>query len=265
MDIAQVIILALIQGITEFLPISSSAHLILVAEMTTWEDQGIAFDVAVHVGSLFAVLFYFRQDLKPLLTAWLNSLRSGYINAESRLVWGVILGTIPVAGFGFLLSATDLVENMRSMTLIAITTIIFAILLWYADSYGNRQRSEQQITWLDIGLIGLAQAMALIPGVSRSGITITVALMLGLSRPAAARFSFLLSIPVIILAGTYEGLGLVVTPPSNLDWFSLTLGMLVAAVSAYICIELFIRLLNQIGMLPFVVYRIILGLFLLWI
>jgi undecaprenyl-diphosphatase len=262
LDIWQIITLALLQGLTEFLPISSSAHLILVPELTSWEDQGIAFDVAVHVGTLIAVIFYFRHDIKPLFFAWVKSLQTKQLTAESRLVWGVIIGTIPVAIVGVLISLTGSIEHLRSGLVIATTTLVFGGLLWYADAKASLQRDEYQMTWRDIMLIGCAQAIALIPGTSRSGITITAALLVGLSRQAAARFSFLLSIPVIILAGVDET-ALLLTQQIEVNWTILILGMTISAISAYLCIELFIRLLNQIGMLPFVIYRLILGVFLL--
>ena len=262
LDIWQIIVLALIQGLTEFLPISSSAHLILLPELTSWEDQGIAFDAALHVGTLLAVIFYFRHDIKPLFLAWTTSLKTRQLTPESRLVWGVAVGTIPVVIFGLTLSITGWIDYLRSGILIAISTIAFGALLWYADTTATLQRNEYQMTWKDIVIIGIAQAIALIPGTSRSGITITVALMVGLSRQAAARFSFLLSIPAIILAGIDETI-ILLAQDVAVDWSALALGMSIAAVSAYLCIEIFIRLLNQIGMLPFVIYRFILGIFLL--
>jgi undecaprenyl-diphosphatase len=163
---------------------------------------------------------------------------------------------------GVLISLTGSIEHLRSGLVIATTTLVFGGLLWYADAKASLQRDEYQMTWRDIMLIGCAQAIALIPGTSRSGITITAALLVGLSRQAAARFSFLLSIPVIILAGVDET-ALLLTQQIEVNWTILILGMTISAISAYLCIELFIRLLNQIGMLPFVIYRLILGVFLL--
>ncbi len=264
MDIFQIIVLAIMQGITEFLPISSSAHLILVPKLTNWQDQGLAFDVAVHVGSLAAVLWYFRNDLKPLTLAWIKSLQTRQQTAESRLVWAVGFGTIPVAIAGLLLSgivATDL----RNITVIAMTTIAFGLLLGYADVYGKGTRNEYNLTWKDVLLIGLAQAIALIPGTSRSGITMTAALLLNLERKAAARFSFLLAIPVILLAGGHDIVKLL-KQSAPVDWFSLGLGAVLSAVSAYFCIKIFINVLDRIGMLPFVIYRLLLGMILLaWV
>jgi len=258
MDIWHIIILAIIQGLTEFLPISSSAHLILFPQLTGWADQGVAFDVAVHVGSLFAVLMYFQKDLRPLLGHWLASIMRGHHTPESRLVWGVGIGTIPVGLVGLAIAGVGLEEQLRSPLIIATATIVFGLLLWGGDVLGKRERDEFSLTWPDILLIGLAQALALIPGTSRSGITITAALLLGLNRKAAARFSFLLAIPTIILAGVIESVSLV-HQEAVVNWYALSLGVVFSALSAYLCIRAFISLLDRIGMLPFVLYRLALG------
>ena len=265
MDIWHIIILAILQGLTEFLPISSSAHLILFPKLTGLADQGLAFDVAVHVGSLIAVLTYFRADLKPLFISWLQSIKTRKLTAESRLVWGVGIGTIPVGFFGFAIQFADIEYLLRSPQIIATTTIGFGLLLWWMDVIGKRQRDELTLRWRDILLIGLAQALALIPGTSRSGITMAAALLLGLTRKAAARFSFFLSIPVIILAGTSETLTLL-NQNTSVNWMALGFGIVFSALSAYLCIRVFISLLDRIGMLPFVVYRVILGIALfIWV
>ncbi len=260
MDILQIIVLALVQGLTEFLPVSSSAHLILVPILTGWEDQGLAFDVAVHVGTLSAVVLYFRKEIGKMFLAWIASLK-GRHSEDSKLAWGVLIGTIPVGLVGLLFK--DFIgENLRTELVIAITTIIFGLLLWYADWSGKRNRDEYSLSWRDIVIIGCAQAIALIPGTSRSGITITAGLMLGLTAQAAARFSFLLSIPVILLAGGVEALDyLEVASAGDID--DLILGALISAVSAYFCIHFFLRLLEKVGMTPFVIYRLILGFVLL--
>ena len=258
MDIWHIIILAILQGLTEFLPISSSAHLILFPKLTGLADQGLAFDVAVHVGSLISVLTYFRADLKPLFISWLQSIKTRKLTAESRLVWGVCIGTIPVGFFGFAIKFADIESLLRSPQIIATTTIGFGLLLWWMDVIGKRQRDELTLRWRDILLIGLAQALALIPGTSRSGITMAAALLLGLTRKAAARFSFLLSIPVILLAGTSETLTLL-NQNTSVNWMALGFGVVFSALSAYLCIRTFISVLDRIGMLPFVVYRVILG------
>lgn len=262
MDFIQILVLALVQGLTEFLPISSSAHLILVPRLLGWEDQGIAFDVAVHVGTLSAVLWYFRHDLIPLFNDWLQSIHLRKHTGDSTLAWGVLLGTIPVGLAGLLLK--DYVDYLRDPLVIAATTLIFGGLLWYADAFGRKQFSEHQLTWKAILIIGLAQAVALIPGTSRSGITMTAALILGYTRKGAARFSFLLSIPVIILAGGLET-GKLIKSEQIIHWNELVLGIIFSAVSAYLCIHYFIKLLDSVGMTPFIIYRLILGVVLLWI
>lgn len=263
MDIIQIIALALLQGLTEFLPISSSAHLILLPIIAGWEDQGLAFDVAVHVGTLAAVIFYFRKTIRELIHDWFRSVQQRQTVGESKLAWAVIIGTIPVGLAGLLLG--DLIEIfLRSPLVIAATTILFGLLLGWADWKGKRERSEHEMRWKDILIIGLMQALALIPGTSRSGVTMTAALMLGLTREAAARFSFLLSIPVIFLAGSLETLKLIEADQAT-DWYALTAGALFSALSAYLCIFLFLKLLERIGMWPFVIYRLLLGAILLFI
>ena len=260
MDIIQIIVLALVQGLTEFLPISSSAHLILVPLITDWPDQGLAFDVAVHVGTLVAVVLYFRLEIKKMFFAWFASFKGSHTE-DSKLAWGVFIGTIPVVIAGIVFK--DIVsEHLRTPLVIAITTLIFGFLLWYSDYSGRRQRDEYSMSWKDVIVIGCAQAIALIPGTSRSGITITAGLLLGLTAPAAARFSFLLSIPVIILAGGMETLEYLEVASIN-DMSDLIIGALISAVSAYLCIHVFLKLLERVGMTPFVIYRLILGVVLL--
>lgn len=261
MDLIQIFALALLQGLTEFLPISSSAHLILLPILAGWEDQGLAFDVAVHVGTLAAVVYYFRKTVSTLTVDWFASVSQQKVVGESRLAWAVLLGTIPVGIAGLLLG--DLIETqLRSPLVIAITTIVFGLMLGWADWQGKQQRDEHRLGLLDILFIGIAQAMALIPGTSRSGITITAGLLLGLSREAAARFSFLLSIPVIILAGGLKTVELIL---SNLaiDWTAIISGTVLSALSAYLCIHLFLKMIEKVGMWPFVIYRLILGVILL--
>lgn len=257
MDILQTIVLALVQGLTEFLPISSSAHLILVPVLTGWQDQGLAFDVAVHVGSLLAVMLYFRRDIVTVTMAGLGSIKTRKVDGDARLAWAIVLGTIPV-GLAGLLFADIIATQLRSPLVIATTTIVFGLLLWFADRHGNTGRNEHQLRWIDILVIGLAQAVALIPGTSRSGITMTAGLLMGLDRVGAARFSFLLSIPVIILAGGLETVKLV-QAKTAVDWGSLVAGTVLAFVAAYSCIHFFLKWLPKIGMLPFVIYRIGLG------
>ena len=261
MDTLQIVLLALLQGLTEFLPISSSAHLILLPRLLGWGDQGLAFDVAVHVGTLLAVVLYFRHDVQRLFAAWLHSCLERRMSADARLAWLVLLGTVPVAVAGLLLH--DVIETyLRSPLVIALATIGFGLLLGLADWRGRQSRSEIALTVPDVIWIGLAQALALVPGTSRSGITMTAALALGLTRSAAARFSFLLSIPVILMAGGFESLKLV-QQLEPVAWGSILMGTAIAAASAYLCIHFFMRLIERVGMLPFVIYRLLLGVFLL--
>ncbi|MDX2348759.1 MAG: undecaprenyl-diphosphate phosphatase [Porticoccus sp.] len=256
MDTVQVVFLAIVQGLTEFLPISSSAHLILPSALLGWEDQGLAFDVAVHVGSLLAVLMYFRQDIKVLVVCWCQSLIGGQQTPESRLGWHIILATIPAGLAGLFLG--DLIElHLRSIAVIAFTTIVFGIILGLSDKFSLRVKNLHQFTWRSALIVGCAQALALIPGTSRSGITITAALALGFDRVSAARFSFLLAIPVIVLSGGYKGMQLLQL--TMVPWFDILLGAVLSAVTAYCCIHVFLTWVNRIGMLPFVVYRMILG------
>jgi len=257
MDLVQILILAIVQGLTEFLPISSSAHLILVPLVLKWPDQGLVFDVAVHLGSLIAVLVYFRREVIAMLLAWSKSLAGGASNNDSRLAWWVILGTIPAVLAGFLLKGIVETE-LRSAWVIATTTIVFGLLLWVADMGKSKSRKESQLKLSDVVVIGCFQALALIPGTSRSGITMTAGLLLGLTRRAAARFSFLLSIPIIFASATLQTLELL-QASQVIDWLALFLALGLSALSAGICIHLFLGLIEKIGMLPFVIYRLLLG------
>lgn len=256
MDLVEIIFLALIQGLTEFLPISSSAHLILPSQLLGWADQGLAFDVAVHVGTLTAVMTYFRRDIVQLIGAWVCSFGASGATAESRLGWYLIIGTIP-AGLAGLFFDQLIEMHLRSVVVIAATTILFGLLLGFADRFSNKTKVIEKLRWQDALLIGVAQALALIPGTSRSGITMTAALLLGFNRQAAARFSFLLSIPVILLSGGYKFLQ--VTQAPQVDWSAIISGTLISAVAAFSCIHLFLKWIDRIGMVPFVIYRLLLG------
>ncbi|TBV82235.1 MAG: undecaprenyl-diphosphate phosphatase [Desulfobulbaceae bacterium] len=262
MDLLQIFILALIQGLTEFLPISSAAHLILVPVFTDWVDQGLSFDVAVHLGSLAAVLSYFRRELSAMSRDFRLSLVRRELVGESRLAWGVLLATIPVGLAGLLLRGV--VENQwRSPLVIAASLIGFGLLLAWSDRQQQNYRDEHSLSWRDIAIIGCAQALALIPGASRSGVTMTAALFLGLSREAASRFSFLLSIPVIFLAVGLESFNLI-RGEDAVDWAGMALGAVISGISAYLCIHYFLAFIRRIGMQPFVIYRIVLGLVLFY-
>jgi undecaprenyl-diphosphatase len=254
-------VLAVVQGLTEFLPISSSAHLILPSQLLGWDDQGLAFDVAVHVGSLFAVMLYFRKDLVQLAAGGCRTLNGGGWNADSDMILWLFLATLPVSVAGLLLEG--LVEaELRSILVIAITTLGFGLLLGWADSRRHAQRKSLS---LRIALIvGCAQMLAIVPGTSRSGITMTAALMCGLDRETAARFSFLLSIPVIAAAGVLKTMELL-SSSSPVSWSVLIGGALVSSLTAYLCISWFLRLVERVGFMPFVIYRCILGMVLLWL
>jgi undecaprenyl-diphosphatase len=263
MEWIQVVVLAIVQGLTEFLPISSAGHLVLVPVFLGWPDQGLAFDVATHLGTLGAVLYYFRHDLWPMTRDAFGTLAGGRRTRESDLAWFVVIGTVPVVVAGALFAGA-VSTMLRSPLVIATTMAGFGILMWVADARGGREREEDQIGLRDALIIGLAQALALIPGTSRSGITITAALFLGLKRQAAARFSFLLSIPVIIAAIVYE-LAKLLRDPEPADWLLLGVGTVIAGVVAYLTIRGFIALLGHIGLAPFAIYRLFLAAVLLWV
>ena len=261
----QIVVLALVQGLTEFLPISSSAHLILVPVLSDWPDQGLAFDVVVHLGTLTAVVWYFKKDVVQLSVDWTQSCIKKQTTGESRLAWLVIIGTIPVGVAGLLFH--DFIDSaLRSPIVIAWATIGFGLLLGVSDYVGKNKNtdSEHELSWKKGIIIGFSQALALIPGTSRSGITMTTGLFVGLTRQGAARFSFLLSIPAILMAGSYKTLKLI-QEGNTIDWFSIGLGYVLSALSAYICIHYFLKMLERVGMTPFVIYRVAQGIILLYL
>jgi undecaprenyl-diphosphatase len=256
-SLLQSLFLALLQGLTEFLPISSSAHLILPSEVFGWPDQGLAFDIAVHLGTLVAVLTYFRRDLARMLTSVL-AWRPGPSPAspDAALALWLVVATVPLV-FAGMFWIDEVEGSLRSMRVIGWATLAFAILLALADRLRGR-RTIFHIGVREALVIGLAQVFAIIPGTSRSGITITAGLMLGLRREAAARFSFLLSIPAILGASTLE-LAELLTTREPVAWSQLAIGVAVAATSAYTCIHVFLRLVERTGMMPYVIYRLVLG------
>ncbi|MBT4521153.1 MAG: undecaprenyl-diphosphate phosphatase [Halieaceae bacterium] len=265
MEWHQALLLAIVQGLTEFLPISSSAHLVFSSQLLGWPDQGLAFDVAVHVGTLLAVVTFYRTDIQHMGHAWVESLRCGASNEDSQLVWYLAFASLPI-GLAGVFGSGFIESEFRNLPTIATANLLFGLLLGAADRNVNRRSTVVPLTLAIVVVIGLAQTLALIPGVSRSGVTITAALLLGLDRQAAARFSFLLSIPVITGAG-----GLLIWKLSasgvSVDWPQLGMAALVSAVTAYACIALFIRLLDTIGLMPFVYYRVILAglLYFIWL
>ena len=262
-DWFQALLLAAIQGLTEFLPISSSAHLVIPSLVMGWPDQGLAFDIAVHVGTLTAVLFYYRRDLWQMASGCIDAVRYREQNAETHMVLLLAVASVPVAVVGFT-GSSFIEDNLRTLPVIATTTAVFGVLLGFADRYSTRVSAFKNLTFPAALIIGFAQAIAPIPGVSRSGVTITAGLLLNLDRQTAARFSFLLSIPVIGGAGLVKGLELVASD-APVDWAMLLLGASVAAVTAYACIAAFLRLIDRIGMMPFVYYRLALAGFLFWL
>ncbi len=258
MEIIQIIMLSLVQGITEFLPVSSSAHLIMVPLLTEWQDQGLAIDVAAHLGSLVAVVFYFRKDISKILIAGINSIIQRKIDTiDSKLFWYLAIASIPVLVAGFILK--DVVSTyLRDPLIIAVASIVFGMLLWFADVTAKHIKQMEQLNIRDVVIIGLAQALALVPGTSRSGITMTAGLMLGLDRSSAARFSFLMAVPIIVAAGAYESLK-VLQMGEGIGVINFIITAIFSAVSAFLAIHFFLKFLDRIGMLPFVIYRILLG------
>ena len=257
MDSLQIVILAIVQGLTEFLPISSSAHLVLLPQILQWPGHELVFDVAVHIGSLIAVLYYFRVEVRSMLKAWLRSLVGGEADQDSLLAWWVIIGTLPAVLVGYMLQG-QIEVNLRSPWIVALASIGFGLVLWMADVGARQTRTEFELDLKDVLIIGCFQVLSLIPGTSRSGITITLGLMLGLTRQAAARFSFLLAMPIIFASGVLQSVRMV-TEVHPIGWLDLLLGVVISALSAALCIHFFLRLIDRVGMLPFVIYRVLLG------
>lgn len=250
-------VLAFVQGATEFLPISSSAHLILLPNLFGWTDQGLAFDIAVHVGTLLATLIYFRHDLLRIISAWLASLFKNAPSQDARLGWMIIIASIPVAVAGLIFH--NLVEEyLRSTLVIASATLLFGLWLWYSDRYRRGNKNVDSLSYADAALIGCAQALALIPGTSRSGVTITMGLMLGLTRRDATRFAFLLAIPAIFMAGGWQFMSLAVSD-NSVDWLQIAYIAAVAGGVAFLVIHWLLKVVEKIGMVPFVIYRILLA------
>jgi len=262
MDLVQAIVLAIVQGLSEFLPISSSGHLVLIPHFFGWSDQGLAFDVAVHMGTLAALLIYFRKQLWTMANAWLGSVTRREQTRDSRLAWQLLVATVPVGLVG--LAFDDYIEaHLRNPLFVAGTLTFFGLLMYAADRWGKGTRDEFSLSWPQSFAIGCAQALALMPGTSRSGITMTAARALGLTRSAAARFSFLLAIPGIGAAGAYEGLKLA-TSPGPVDWLPMLVGLVFAALSGIACIHFLIRFIERIGLLPFTVYRLLIAGLIVW-
>ena len=258
MTLWQIILLALLQGVTEFLPISSSAHLILVPTWMGWEDQGIAFDVAVHLGSLIAVLVFSRREISAIASeSWAWVLRRAAPGPAARLGMMILLASLPVGVLGLLLH--DTVEaSFRDPKLIAVAGALFAILMVWADRRPQQVTRVRELGWRQALMIGCGQALALIPGASRSGVTMTAARALGMARPAAARLSFLLAIPIILGAAALETLNLTAAPLTA-DWGAMALGAAVAGGAAFVCMGALLRLVARWGLWPFALYRLALS------
>jgi len=253
-----VVVLALVQAATEFLPVSSSGHLGLVGFFLSWPYQGVTFDLALHAGTLAAVLIYYRNDLLRITR---SCLKSGAFDDQDvlnrRLGFVLVVGTIPAVIVGLAMGEA-FANTLRTPMLIAVNLMVFGLFLWAADRFGAKSRVWSSIGWRDGLMIGLAQASALIPGVSRSGITMTVALALGMQRVDAARFSFLLSVPITIAACAHGALNLY-RGDETFDFGAFLLGAMVAMIAGLACIHFLLGFLKRAGMLPFVVYRIALG------
>lgn len=258
MSLLEAVVLGIVQGLTEFLPISSTAHLRIVPAFAGWEDPGAAFTAVTQLGTLAAVLLYFRRDLLGIARAWVAGLRDPVrrATAESRLGWYILVGTIPILVFGFLFS--DQIETgARNLRLIGMTMIVLGLVLLAAEKVGARSRELDTLRWRDGILVGLAQAAALVPGVSRSGATISAGLFLGLERAAAARYSFLLSVPAVVLSGLYELRE--IGGDSNATVGATALATVLAFVIGYASIALLLRYLATHTVYVFVAYRIALG------
>jgi undecaprenyl-diphosphatase len=260
-DLLQAIVLGIVQGLTEFLPISSSGHLRIVPAVLGWEDPGAAFTAVIQLGTMAAVVLYFRDDLLRIARAWLASLRDRGLRGEldARLGWYLILATIPISGLG--LAFKDRIESgARDLYVIGTALIVFGLVLLLAEKLSRRDRELPQITRRDAVVVGFAQALALIPGVSRSGATISAGLLLGFERVAAARFSFLLSIPAVVLSGLFELKGVVDGSAHGAAGAGATaLATLLAFVTGYASIALLLRFLTTHTTAVFVAYRVVLG------
>ena len=257
MSLLQAAVLGLVQGITEFVPVSSSAHLILTSYLLGWEDQGLAFDMAVHAGSLLALVAYLRHDLARILGALVS--RSPEAAGDRRLAWQLAAATVPVALVGLALQGW-VEETLRSPVVVAVSLIVFGLLLLAADRWGGKGGSIGAMTWGAALLIGVAQCLAIVPGTSRSGVTMTAALAVGLARPEAARFSFLLAVPVLSLVAAKTALDLFSGGALGQPAAAVTTGFLVSAVAAYLAVAWLLRWLRTGSMAPFTAYRVILGL-----
>lgn len=263
LDIFKAVVLGIVQGLTEFLPISSTAHIKAVPVLLGWGDPGVSFTAVIQLGSIAAILWYFWQDLTQVTTGTMRAIaRRNYDSDEFRLGLGIILGTIPIVVCGLLIKILipDFDNSpLRSMTAIALASIVMALLLALAESVGKRKRTFNDLGTQDGIWMGLAQALALVPGVSRSGSTLTAGLFMGLERAAAARFSFLLGIPAITLAGLVELKNFLEVGLNNAGLLPLIAGIIAAALSSYGAIAWLLRYLQTHNTWVFVWYRLAFG------
>lgn len=261
MSALEAIILGLVQGFTEFLPISSTAHLLFIPELVGWDDPGTAFSAITQIGTLVAVLVYFRHELASIAVTWTKSLTQPALRGEedARLGWFIIVGTIPIVVFG-LIFANQVETAARSLTLVAITMIVLGIVLYISERVANHSRPMSSLTWRDAVIVGLAQAMALVPGTSRSGATLTAGLFLGFKRDDAARYSFLLAVPSILASGVYEAGSLALEDtPIEVAIIPLIIATVVAGISGYATIAGLLAFLRTRSTMPFVIYRVLFG------
>lgn len=255
----EAIVLGALQGISEFLPVSSSAHLFIFSQFFGWTDPGAAFTAVSQIGTELAVIVYFWRDIKRIVSTWSRSLGDPALRKEldARMGWYVIVGTIPVAAIGFLF-ADQIETTARNLYLVASSLIIFGILLGLADRYGRKIKSIEKLKLPEALAFGLGQAMALIPGVSRSGATITTGLTLGYNRVAATRYAFLLAIPAVLGSGLYEGMK--ISDQQNVEWGQTILATVIAFFVGLGVISWLLRWLTTRTYTPFVIYRVVLGL-----
>ena len=267
MTLFHLILLALIQGLTEFLPVSSSAHLILPAKVMGWPDQGPLIDLMAHLGSLGAVFVYFRKDVAKMIGGGFDLLAMGkprQHSANAKLALNIIVATPPVLIIGAIMSFNGWDDAVRSPYIIAVAFIFFGIILWLSDIYGQKIKTVEIMSWKGAGLIGLAQTIALIPGTSRSGITMTAARAMGYTRPEAARFSMLMAIPVILVSGTYAGLKLYTEGQGIAGMGDAAIVVVLSFFAAWAAIAVFMKLIERVSFLPFMIYRVAVGGLLLW-
>lgn len=262
MTFFQLLLIAVVQGITEFLPISSSGHLILIPYLTNFPDQGPMMDVAVHVGSLLAIIIYFWRDVFGLARGGFATVGIGREPVQRRLFLWVLVGTIPAVALGLFLKLGGYLESFRVTDLVAVNLIVYGLLLGVADRWGRQEKSFEDVTLRDAILVGIAQALALIPGTSRSGATMTAARALGYKRVEAARFSFLLAIPAVAGAGLLAALDLA-EATAAMQWDALVAGVL-TFVTAFATMAFLMNFLRKASMLVFVIYRVAMGVALLW-